>query len=244
MIAGTRSGAQLMSGGRPLSSTRITGFLVASTAEISFIWSPGKSSDARELASPVIPASSPTKRITVSAFFAALTASSMLAGLLVVCTPLAPVADVGAGAATPAASPRSNGGISAPLAYSTCSFPNFAEIPSSGVTASLACPLPAQAPSCEALSSASGPITATVWFFCSGSNSCLFCSNTIDSCAILRSICRLSGVRISVFSRFGSKYGCSNNPASNFTRSTRRTASSTTLSGSLPDFTRSGINLS
>ena len=152
-----------------------------------------------------MPASSPTNRRTTSALLAAATASLMLAGFPLFSMPFTPVADGGAGAATPAASPASNGGMSTPLAYRTCSFPSLATIPSRGVTASLAWPLPAQGPSCDALSSAKGPITATVLLLLNGRISALFCRRTSDSCASLRATSRFSGVKISVFSRFGSE---------------------------------------
>ena len=75
-MAGTRVLAQLMSSGRPLSSTSTTGLPVATTASSRACWLPCSASDATEAASPLMLARSPSTSTTTSAARAASTAFS------------------------------------------------------------------------------------------------------------------------------------------------------------------------
>ena len=75
MMAGTCADAQAIDSGRPLKTTRTTGFPVATMASRSFSWFPGRLRWAREEASPELRPLSPSAITTTSAPMAAATAS-------------------------------------------------------------------------------------------------------------------------------------------------------------------------
>ncbi len=76
-MAGTCSAIQGMVSGRPLTSTTTVGVPVAWIAFTKSSCRPGRSSEAREAASPLISADSPTTTMATSAWRAMRTASAI-----------------------------------------------------------------------------------------------------------------------------------------------------------------------